>query len=133
LRWSSVVRVSSTGPVSWSSSSPTISVHCCGRLALAVDRLRHALAERPVVVDQRVADFGEGQPAQAATAASGDTVPVADPSISWLQPRLVHPPILSARDAGSFWSRIFSAQVRARSATRTVGGRNLLGTDELAP
>ena len=64
--WASSARVSSTGPEPGaSSSSATMAARLVGGLAGSVDRLGHALAQRPVVVDPGEPEVGEGQAAQA--------------------------------------------------------------------
>ena len=52
--------------------------HCSGVLPGPVDRLGHALAQCAVVVDQRVADVGERQPAQLGDGVVGAALAAAD-------------------------------------------------------
>ena len=66
-----------------------------GRLARPVDRLRHALAERPVVVDERVAEVGERQPAQARDGLVGRHLAGADAVDQRPQRGLVHRPCVA--------------------------------------
>ena len=64
LRWASSARVSSTGPVAVGQQLADDAHALLGGLAGPVDGLGHALAQGPVVIDERVADVGERQPAQ---------------------------------------------------------------------
>ena len=75
-----------------------------GRLAGAVHRLRRALPERAVVVDEGIAEIGEGEPAQPGDGVVGRQFPGADGVDHRPQLGLVHlvivaerPPVLTPR------------------------------------
>ena len=105
LAWSSDARVSSTGAGAVGEQLADDAHALLGRLARAVDGLGHALAQRAVVVDERVADVGERQPRSGATASSALTRPAARSSSS-------------ARSAGSS-TRAMLPDDRAGSARAT--------------
>ena len=66
LTWSSDARVSSTGAVPCSSSSPTMRTHCSGVLPGPYTASGMPWRSAAVVVDEGVADVGERQPPQPA-------------------------------------------------------------------
>jgi hypothetical protein len=91
-----------------------------GRLPRSVDRLRHALAQRPVVVDERVTEVGERQPAQSRDGVIGRHDPAAQIVDEATQRRFVHPAMLP-EDAPTSVSDTKSGPDLDPSATRNRG------------
>ena len=65
-----------------------------GRLAWPEDRLRHPLAQGPVVIDERPADVGEGQPPQPGDGIVGGDPPGREVVEHRPQRRFLHAPTL---------------------------------------
>ena len=76
-----------------------------GRLAGSVHRLRHALPERTVVVDEGIAEIGEGQPPQPGDGVVGRQFAGADGVDHRPQLGLVHLVIVAERPQISYLRR----------------------------
>ncbi len=101
LAWSSDARVSSTGAGAVVEQLADDAHALLGRLARPVHRLRHALAQGAVVVDEGVADVGERQPPQPAHDLVGVDAPGGQVVEQRPQRRFVH-----ARHAARHLARI---------------------------